>query len=104
MAHVTFFRMKAKPGEHEAVVDLFDKWQRERMPEVKGFVKSMVVCSLEDDDEFMAEVMFDTRESYETNSADKEQGDWFKDLRSHLVEDPIWFNGKLERESGAIVP
>jgi hypothetical protein len=104
MAHVTFFRMKAKKGEKEAVVDLFDKWQRERMPEVKGFVRSCVVQNLNDDHEFMAEVMFDTRENYQNNSDDKEQGEWFKDLRSHLVEDPVWFDGRLERESGAMVP
>ena len=101
MAHVTIFRMKAKAGEREAVVDAFDTWGREHMPKVKGFVRSMIICNLDDDDEFMAEVMFDTRENYDANSSTKEQGEWFQGLRSHLIADPEWFNGKLERESSA---
>ncbi len=101
MAHVTFFRMKAKPGERESVVASFDNWGREHMPKVKGFVNSILICSLDDDDEFMAEVRFATREDYEANSNTPEQGEWFQELRSHLIADPDWFNGKLERESSA---
>ena len=104
MTHVTFFRMKAKPGEREAVVDAFINWGSEHMPKVKGFVSSILICNSDDNDEFMAEVRFDTRENYDANSNNKEQGEWFQDLRSHLIGDPDWFNGKLERESGNIVP
>ena len=99
MAHVTFFRMKAKPGEREAVVDSFDKWGREHMPKVKGFVSSILISNLDDNDEFMAEVRFETRDDYDANSSTPEQGEWFQGLRSHLAADPDWFNGKLERES-----
>ncbi|MCH7666416.1 MAG: hypothetical protein IH936_10870 [Acidobacteria bacterium] len=101
MAHVTFFRMKAKPGERESIVNSFENWGREHMPKVKGFVSSILICNLDDNDEFMAEVKFETREDYDTNSNDKEQGEWFQDLRSHLIGDPDWFNGKLETESSA---
>ncbi len=104
MAHVTVFRFKAKPGERESVVDLFDMWQREHMPKVEGFVRSTIICNLDDDDEFMDEVMFESKETYDANSATPEQGEWFQKLRSHLIADPDWFNGKLERESGNIVP
>ncbi len=104
MAHMTFFRLKAKPGERESVIEMFDNWQREHMPKVKGFVRSSVTSNWDDADELMAEVMFDSRESYDANSNDAEQGEWFQKLRSHLIADPDWFNGKLERESGNIVP
>ena len=75
---MTIFRMKAKPGERESVVDLFDKWQRERIPEVKGFVHSTIQRP--------------------------RAGRMVSGVRSHLIADPDWFNGKLERESGNIVP
>ena len=104
MAHVTIFRMRAKPGERESVVDMFDKWQREHMPKVEGFVRSTIICNWDDDDDLMAEVMFESRETYDANSNDPRQGEWFQNLRSHLIADPDWFNGKLERESGNIVP
>ncbi len=104
MAHVTLFRMKSKPGEHEAVIDIFDHWQRERMPKVKGFVRSVIVSNLRDPDELIAEVMFDSKANYDANSNNPEQSSWYQDLRSHLVADPDWFDGKLERESGTILP
>jgi len=104
MAHVTIFRMKSKPGERETVVDMFDRWQRDRMPKVHGFVRSVIVTNLHDDDDFMCEVMFDSKDDYEANSNDPEQATWYEELRSHLAADPDWFDGKLERESGNLVP
>ncbi len=104
MAHVTLFRMKANPGKHDAVIDHFDTWQRTHMPKVKGFVRSVIICSYNDPDELMAEVMFDTKENYEANSNDPAQGAWYQELRSHLAADPEWFNGRLERESGVALP
>jgi hypothetical protein len=96
--------MKSKAGEREAVIDMFDSWQRKRMPKVKGFVRSVIICNLRDADEFMAEVMFDSKDNYDANSNDPEQDTWFHELRSHLVADPEWFDGKLERESGTTLP
>ncbi len=101
MPHVTNFRFKAKPGERQAVIDSFDRWDRERRPKVKGFVRSVMTANIKDPDEFMVGVMFDTTESYNANSNDPEQGAWFQELRSHLVADPDWFDGTLERESQA---
>ena len=98
MAHVTHFRIKAKPGEREAVLALFDKWQAERKPTATGFVRSMIASNLDDPDELMASVMFDTKEQYDANSSTPEQGAWYQELRSHLVADPDWFNGKVERD------
>jgi quinol monooxygenase YgiN len=96
MAHVTYFRFKAKPGERQAVVDSFQRWTQERGPKVKGFLRSVLTSGLEDPNEFIAAAMFDTTENYSANSNDPEQGGWYEELRSHLAADPDWFNGKLE--------
>lgn len=101
MPHVTHFRFKAKPGERQAVIDNFERWERERKPKVKGFVRSIMTSNVKDPDEFMVGVMFDTTENYNANSNDPEQGAWFQELRSHLIADPDWFDGNLERESMA---
>lgn len=101
MAHVTHFRMKAKPGEREAVLAMFDKWQSDRQAKATGYVRSILTSNLDDPDELMAGVMFDTKENYDKNSSDPEQGAWYQELRSHLAADPDWFNGKLEREFSA---
>ena len=32
--HVTHFKMKAQPGERQRVIDLFERWFRDRRPRV----------------------------------------------------------------------
>ncbi len=99
MPHVTHFRFKAKPGERQAVIDTFNRWEQERKPKVKGFMRSVMTSNVDDPDEFMVGVMFDTTENYSANSNDPEQGAWYQGLPAHLVADPEWFNGTLERET-----
>jgi quinol monooxygenase YgiN len=101
MPHVTHFRIRAKAGERDAVIAMFDRWQKERQPKAKGYVRSILTSSLKDSNEFMAGVMFDSKENYDANSNDPEQGAWYQDLRSHLAADPDWFDGRLEREFSA---
>jgi quinol monooxygenase YgiN len=98
---VTFFRLKAQPGKRQAVIDQFDKWDREHKSKATGFQRSIVVSSNDDPDELMAAVRFDTTASYQANSERPEQGAWYQELRANLAADPIWFNGTLERESMA---
>ena len=94
MPHVTNFRFKAKPGERQAVIDNFRRF--EQQPKPKGFLRGILTSSLKDPDEFMAGVMFDTTENYNANSNDPETGASYQELRSHLVADPEWFDGNLE--------
>ena len=101
MAHVTHFRIKAKAGERDAVIGMFDRWQEERRPKAKGYERSILTSNLKDPDEFMVGVMFDSKENYDANSNDPEQGAWYQDLRSHLAADPDWLDGRLEREFSA---
>jgi hypothetical protein len=96
MPHVTYFRFKAKLGERQAVVDSIHNWTQELGPKAKGFMRIVLTSNLDDADEFIAAAMFDTTENYNANSNDPKTGEHFQDLRSHIVADPDWFNGKLE--------
>ncbi len=96
--HVTFFRYKVLPGKRQAVLDQFDRWEREQKPKAKGFIRSIVVANNDDPDELTSGVRFDSAENYMANSNRPEQGEWFRELRSNLVADPEWFNGTLLRE------
>src|SRR6187549_3082424 len=80
MAHVTHFKLKAKPGERDTVIGMFDRWQNERRPKAKGYVRSILTSSLTDPDEMMAGVMFDTKANYDANSNDAAQGAWYQEL------------------------
>ncbi len=97
--HLTFFRIKALPGQRQAVIDQFAKWEREHKAAARGFQRSIVVASNDDPDELMAGVRFDSTESYNANSDRGEQGAWYQELRALLVADPEWFNGTLARET-----
>jgi hypothetical protein len=46
---------------------MFDRWQKERRPKAKGYVRSILTSNLMDPDEFMVGVMFDSKENYDAN-------------------------------------
>lgn len=94
--HMTHFRMRAKPGERQKVIDHFDLWQRDRRHHAGGFVRMALCSNCEDPDEFMAYAMFADRATYDANSSHPDQSAWYEALRSYLVSDPEWFNGTVE--------
>ena len=96
--HITHFKLRAKPGERQQVIDLFDRWFHDRRPKVHGFFRADLCSNVNDPDEFMASACFVDQKTYDANSNDPEQNAWFEELRSHLVADPEWFDGTLERQ------
>jgi quinol monooxygenase YgiN len=94
--HMTHFKMRAKPGERQNVIDHFDMWQRTRRHYAGGFVRLVLCSSVQDSDEFMAYAMFADKAAYDANSEDPEQHEWYQTLRSYLVADPEWFDGTVE--------
>ncbi len=98
MAHVTLWRFTVLPGKRQAVIDQFEKWEREHKPKATGFESSLIISSNDNPDELMVLVRFQSKESYEANSNRPEQGAWFQELRPNMTADPIWFNGTVTRE------
>jgi quinol monooxygenase YgiN len=96
--HITHFKMRAKPGERQEVIDLFDRWFRDRRPLARGFVRADLSSNINDPDEFIAAACFADKKAYDTMSDNPDQNAWFEELRSHLVADPEWFDGTLERQ------
>jgi quinol monooxygenase YgiN len=96
--HLTFFRMRAQPGQRQAVIDQFAKWEAKHKGAAQGFQRSILVTSNDDPDELMAGVRFDSTANYAANSDRAEQGVWYGELRALLTADPEWFNGTLTRE------
>lgn len=96
--HITLFRIKAKPGERQRIIDHFDKWMRDRRPEAGGFVRVVLCSNINDGDEFMSYAMFADKKTYDENSNDPVQNAWYEELRSYLVADPEWFDATVERQ------
>lgn len=97
MPVVTYFKIKAKPGERDAVLATFKRWGEERGPSAKGFIRSLLASNQNDPDEFMAGALFDTKENYDANSNHPDTDKWFQELRSHLAGDPEWFDATVEQ-------
>ena len=99
MPHVTLFRFKAQAGKRQAILDQLEKWEREQKSKAAGFQQSILVAGNSDPNEFMGVVRWDSTANYVKNAGRPEQDAWFRELRSNLVDDPMWFDGTLERET-----
>jgi hypothetical protein len=99
--HVSFFRARALPGKRQAILDHFEKWQREHMPGAKGFVRSIIVAGFNDPDDLMGGVRWDNTENYFANSDRPEQDAWYREFRALLASGPEWFDGTLILETPA---
>lgn len=93
--HMTHFKMRARPGERQKVIDHFDLWQRDRRYKAGGFIRAVLCSNVNDPDEFMAYAMFADKKTYDANSDHPDQHAWYEILRSYLTSDPEWFDGAV---------
>jgi quinol monooxygenase YgiN len=91
----TIFTMKPKSGQEAAVVELFQRWDRERRPKIKGAVAGHLYRSEQNPAELMAAVVFDSRENYFANASDPEQDQWYRDLVGLLEAEPRFIDGEV---------
>jgi quinol monooxygenase YgiN len=96
--HITHFRMRARPGERQNLIEHFESWQRSRRLQAGGFIRGLLCCNVNDPDDFMAYAMFSDRKAYEANSDHPDQQAWYEKFRSFLVSDPEWFDGTVEMQ------
>jgi heme-degrading monooxygenase HmoA len=84
----TVARMKVKPGALESL-----KRMEERHP--KGFIATYAYRMDSNPDELWLAVLFEDEASYRANANSPEQDHEYRDLRSHLREDPEWHDGEV---------
>src|SRR4030067_21303 len=82
MEHVTLFRFRTLPGRRQAVLDHFEKWEREQKSKATGFRRSILVSGNSDPNEFMGGVRWDSTENYMRNSNRPEQDRWVRERRA----------------------
>ena len=91
----TVARMRAKPGQSQAIVNMLNEWNRVRRPNVKGVVGGYVLIPDDNPDEPVMIAIFQDKDSYVANAQDPEQDQWFQQLRGHLEADPDWTDGEI---------
>lgn len=90
----SIFRMKAIAGKGQELVKIFEDWDRDRRPNIKGAVGGYVMRADANPDEFIAIALFESKEDYQANGNDPAQGEWFGKLRAVLQSDPEWEDGE----------
>jgi len=93
--HVSFVRMRVKPGKMTDLLEQLAKWDRERKPHAKGFVHHFTAANHSDPNELWTCIRWDSTENYQANSNSPEQDAWFRELRTCLADDPTWFDGSI---------
>jgi quinol monooxygenase YgiN len=89
------FRLTPLPGHEQTMIELMERWNRERRPKVEGFVAAYVYKSESRSGEYVNAVVFKDRESYMKNADDPEQDRWYREIRAHLASDPEWEDGEV---------
>ena len=91
----TVYKLRLKPGREAEMQALSEAWNRERAPQVKGFVSSYTVRSEKVEREFLGVTVFDSEENFRRNANDPAQHEWYLKMREYLEADPEWNDGEV---------
>ncbi len=96
----TIARLHPLEGHVDALRALQETWDRDRRPKVPGAVDSFLFTPDQNPYDrptvFLIAVMED-EPSYRANADDPDQDAWYRQMRSHLADDPDWMDGHFDR-------
>jgi quinol monooxygenase YgiN len=93
---VTVFTFHAKPDRAEAVVALFDEWQRDHRPLAKGFVGSELYRDSRDPGNFISVARFESEQALRTLAATPQQDAWYRKLVALTEREPDFTDCEVE--------
>jgi quinol monooxygenase YgiN len=99
--HVTFMKMKAKPGKVDDIRKLMNTEEDQERLKKAGFQYSVMGTSKNDPNTVWGAVTWDTSERYYKNAESPAQNADYEKMRSMLTEDPEWFDCDVVDEIGA---
>lgn len=91
----TVSRARIKPGSEDKIVELFEEWQRDYRPTVKGAMHGYLYRKDNDPNEIIMVAVFEDKASYMANASDPSQDAWYKKFREQLEGDPVWEDGEI---------
>ena len=91
----TIFRMRPKQGQQQAVINLFEEFQRERGPKVPGALAGYVLRPVNAPDQLIGIAVFQDEKTYDANADDPAQAQWYERLKALLEADPEWEDGEI---------
>lgn len=93
----TVAKIQVKPGRDVELLELFDEWDRDLKPKVKGAMGGYTYRLDEDPNTFIMTAVFKDKATYDANADSPEQDKWYQRMRECLVADPEWNDGEIVR-------
>jgi quinol monooxygenase YgiN len=90
----TIFRMRPKPGQEQAIIDLVNDWESKRRGKVEGAVGALLMRPDSGSGELVGIAVFEDKATYDANADDPEQDRWYQSLRALRDSDPQWEDGE----------
>jgi quinol monooxygenase YgiN len=90
----TVARLRVKPGAAQDLINLGEKWGRERGA-ATGQVAQYLFRLDSHPDEFMLVAAFRSRDAYRKNADDPETDRRYQEMRKLLQSDPEWNDGEI---------
>jgi quinol monooxygenase YgiN len=91
----TVARIRIKPGRFDDVLALFEEWDRDFRPKVKGAGAGYLYRLDADANQAIMVATFENKDLYTRNANDPEQDKWFRRFRELLEADPEWNDGEV---------
>lgn len=88
----TVARYRIKPGTEAQLVALSRELESRRPP---GFVAGFIYRLNSGNDEYITAALYTDRESYERNSDDPVQQEWFRSMSELIAGEPQWNDGEV---------
>jgi heme-degrading monooxygenase HmoA len=85
---VTVSTYQARAGEEDAIVALYEDWQRNVQPRARGYLSGELLRKAEDSREFIAIMRFESQESVHALANDPEQDAWYRRVVSLTEKAP----------------
>jgi len=93
---VTVYSYRAKAGQEQAVIALYDEWERDRLPKIKGFVSAELLRDLRDSRSFISIARFESAETANAVADTPEQDAWYRRLVSLTEQEPVFTDCDIE--------
>lgn len=93
---VTVYTFHAKSGTEDAVVALFDEWQRDRQPLAKGYVSGELLRDARDPGNFISVARFESEQALRAQAETPEQDAWYRKLVALTEREPVFTDCEVE--------
>ena len=93
---VTVFSYRAKSGQEQAVIALYDEWERDLLPRMKGFVSGELLRDLRDARSFISVARFESAEAANAVADAPAQDAWYRRLVALTEQEPVFTDCDIE--------